>query len=180
MNQKLVLVNRADDYIIVQSKEDVYHDTLENFATDSGTAIPDNIQYLDRNWDTGTSLFNDDENGVSADAEEWALGILAKAKDLVDAQYLRMNPPEPPEPEPTEEEKALKALQKKIQDAQVYLYQTDYRILKFMDKQIESNADLKAAFEAEYPDTLAKRQEARDTINSTEVQLMSLSSAEEA
>ena len=42
---------------------------------------------------------------------------------------------------------------------------TDYRVIKFMDKVIKENPELLAKFEAEYPDTLDERQEARDTIN---------------
>ena len=180
MNQKIVYVNREDDVIIVQNEgpEEVYQDTLENFATDSGTAVPATIQSMDRCWDTGLAVLN---GGVfTEDAEAWASALVERAGELFAAQYARLNPEPEPEPEPTEEEKAAMALREKISEAQSYLYSTDYRILKFMDKQIENNAELKAAFEAEYPDTLSKRQEARNTINSTEAQLVSLTSAEEA
>ena len=180
MNQRIVMVNRDADVIIVQDRDenDVYEDSLDNFAIDSGTAVPSYIQSMDRCWDTGLAVLNG--GAFTDDAEAWASALVERAGELFAAQYARLNPEPEPEPEPTEEEKAEMALQKRIAEAQSYLYQTDYRILKFMDKQIESNAELKAAFEAEYPDTLSKRQEARDIINSTEAQLVSLTSAEEA
>lgn len=180
MNQRIVMVNRDADVIIVQDRgeNDVYEDSLENFAIDSGTAVPSYIQSMDRCWDSGLAVLNG--GAFIEDAEAWTSAIVERAGELFAAQYARLNPEPEPEPEPTEEEKAAMALQEKISDAQAYLYQTDYRILKFMDRQIENNAELKAAFEAEYPDTLSKRQEARDTINSTEAQLVSLTSAEEA
>ena len=48
MNQRIVYINREEDLIIVQDKnpEDVYQDTIANFITDGGTAIPDYITSL--------------------------------------------------------------------------------------------------------------------------------------
>ena len=147
------------DVIIVQDRgeTDVYEDSLGNFAKDSGTEVPSYIQSMDRCWDSGLAVLNG--GAFTEDAEAWASALVERAGELFAAQYARLNPEPEPEPEPTEEEKAAMALQEKISEAQNYLYSTDYRILKFMDKQIESNAELKAAFEAEYPDTLEKRQE---------------------
>ncbi len=71
-------------------------------------------------------------------------------------------------PEKTEAEIQKEALEDTIRESESYLNATDYRVLKFMDKYIQSHPDVLAEFEAEYPDTLTKRQEARDTINGAE------------
>lgn len=175
MNQKIVYVNREDDVIIVQNEgpEEVYQDTLENFATDSGTAVPATIQSMDRCWDTGLAMLNG-VNGLTEEAEAWASALVETASALCSTQNARKNPPEPEPPAPTEEELQLQALRETQGDAQSYLYSTDYRIIKFMDKYIEEHPDVLAEFAAEYPDTLAQRQTARDTINSTQMQIDAL------
>ena len=71
-------------------------------------------------------------------------------------------------PEKTEQEIQAENLQNTIYESESYLNATDYRILKFMDRYIESHPEVKVEFEAEYPDTLSKRQEARDCINSAQ------------
>lgn len=68
-------------------------------------------------------------------------------------------------PEKTKKEKQEESLKNTIYESEAYLNETDYRVLKFMDRYIESHPEVKAEFEAEYPDTLNKRQEARDNIN---------------
>lgn len=68
-------------------------------------------------------------------------------------------------PEKTAEEIQQEELQATINEAESYLNNTDYRVLKFMDKYIQTHPEALAEFEAEYPDTLEKRQEARDSIN---------------
>ena len=175
MNQKIVYVNREDDVIIVQAEgpEEVYQDTLENFALDNGTAVPASIQSMDRCWDTGLAILNG-VNGLTEEAESWASAIVEKAGELFQTQYTRLNPPPEPEPEPSEEELQLQALRETQGSAQSYLYSTDYRIIKFMDKYIEDHPDVLAEFTAEYPDTLTQRQTARDTINSTQMQIDAL------
>lgn len=174
-NQEIVIISRSKDGVIVQGKNDVYDDTIENFAIDYGSPVPEGIDEIDRNWDTGLALLNGKQMiEEDAEIEEYLKTLLSKAHELYETQYARMNPPEPPEPEPTEEEKQAMALEEEISDAKSFLRQTDYRILKFMDKQIESNAELKAAFESEYPGTLEQRQAARDKVNAAETQIMAL------
>ena len=68
-------------------------------------------------------------------------------------------------PEKTEKEIQAENLQDTIYESESYLNSTDYRVLKFMDKYIQSHPEVLAEFEAEYPGTLSKRQEARDNIN---------------
>ena len=68
-------------------------------------------------------------------------------------------------PEQTEKEKQKEELDKTIMTSKAILNASDYRILKFMDKYILQNPEILAKFEEEYPDTLSKRQEARDNIN---------------
>lgn len=68
-------------------------------------------------------------------------------------------------PEKTEKEIQEENLKDTIYESESYLNSTDYRVLKFMDKYISEHPDALAEFEAEYPGTLSKRQEARDNIN---------------
>lgn len=68
-------------------------------------------------------------------------------------------------PEKTEQEIQAENLQNTIYESEAYLNSTDYRVLKFMDKYISEHPEVLAEFNAEYPDTLSKRQEARDNIN---------------
>ena len=68
-------------------------------------------------------------------------------------------------PQKTEQEIQAENLQNTIYESEAYLNSTDYRVLKFMDKYISTHPEVLAEFEAEYPDTLVKRQEARDKIN---------------
>ena len=68
-------------------------------------------------------------------------------------------------PEKTEQEIQTENLQNTIYESEAYLNDTDYRVLKFMDKYIQSHPEMLSEFEAEYPGTLSKRQEARDNIN---------------
>ena len=68
-------------------------------------------------------------------------------------------------PEKTAEEIQQEELQATVNEAESYLNNTDYRVIKFMDKYIQTHPEALAEFEAEYPDTLEKRQEARDNIN---------------
>lgn len=68
-------------------------------------------------------------------------------------------------PEKTAEDLQKEQLQAAINESQNTLRTTDYRVIKFMDKIIESNPDLLAKFNEEYPNTLGERQEARNTIN---------------
>lgn len=71
-------------------------------------------------------------------------------------------------PSQTEAEKQKEELDKSVMHSRSLLNSTDYRILKFMDAYISSHPEMKAEFEAEYPDTLTQRQEARDNINSAQ------------
>ena len=174
-NQEIVLISRSRDGIIVQGRNDVYDDTLENFETDYGSPVPDYINELDRCWDTGHAMLNGKRmTPEDIDAENYAKALLAKAHDLKEAQDARMNPPKPAEPEPTEEELEAQRLQNEINEAEGYLCETDYRILKFIDRKIKENPELLAEFNEEYPDTLTKREEAREKINATEAQVASL------
>ena len=61
-------------------------------------------------------------------------------------------------------------LQTLIYESQQTLENTDYRVIKFMDKYIQTHPEALAEFEAEYPDTLEKRQDARDAINGAQAQ----------
>ena len=68
-------------------------------------------------------------------------------------------------PEKTAEEIQKEELQALIYESQQTLDSTDYRVIKFMDKYIQTHPEALAEFEAEYPDTLTQRQQARDAIN---------------
>ena len=68
-------------------------------------------------------------------------------------------------PEKTDEEIQTEQLKSTIQESQAYLNSTDYQILKYMDNFIKTHPEALAEFEKKYPDTLTKRQEARDNIN---------------
>ena len=68
-------------------------------------------------------------------------------------------------PVKTAEELQKEQLEEAIRDSQETLESTDYRVIKFMDKYIQTHPEALAEFEAEYPNTLTARQEARDTIN---------------
>ena len=174
-NQEIIIISRTRNGIIVQGKNDIYDDSLENFAVDYGSPVPESIQELDRCWDTGHAMLNGKQmTEADAATEEYLKTLISKAHDLFETQYARLNPPDPPEPEPTPEEIAAEELREEISEAKSYLYETDYRILKFMDKKIQDNPELLAEFQAEYPDTLEKRAEARDKVNTAEVQVMSL------
>ena len=77
-------------------------------------------------------------------------------------------------PAQTEAEKQKEELDQSIMSARATLNTTDYRVLKFMDNYIQTHPDVLAKFEKEYPDTLAKRAQARATINKSEASLQSL------
>ena len=68
------------------------------------------------------------------------------------------------------EEIQKEELTEAIYESQATLSETDYRVIKFMDKYISSHPEALAEFEAEYPDTLEKRQDARDAINGAQAQ----------
>ena len=167
MNQKLVYVNRDSDIIIVQNRgvEEVYQDTLENFTIDNGTPVPEGINTLDRCWETDLALMNG-EAGLPEDVEAWAVALVEEAGELYQKQYARLNPPSEPEPEPTEAEKALKAKIEALNEAEAYLFKTDYAVIKC----VELGLDL----EAEYPGLSAKRQEARNKVNAVEAEIAAL------
>ena len=187
MNQRIVYINREEDVIIVQNKgsNEVYQDTLENFETDYGTAVPGYINSLDYCIETDLKILNgsrigdDTANGTEAIA--YANSLIPQAGTLFDTQYARMNPPkpEPEEPVLTPEEEQKLALEETIYEAQDFLDKTDYRVIKFMDKYIEEHPEVKSEFDAEYPDTLTQRQAARDTINTAQAQVASLEPAAE-
>ena len=73
-------------------------------------------------------------------------------------------------PAKTAEELQKEQLQEAIYESQATLSETDYRVIKFMDKYIQSHPEVLAEFEAEYPDTLTQRQDARDAINGAQAQ----------
>lgn len=167
MNQRIVYINRMDDVIIVQDKcDDVYQDTLENFAIDHGTEVPGYINKLDICIDTGLQMLNgarieeDTPNGQEAIA--YANSLIPLAKSLFDIQYARMNPPKPEPPAPTEEELALQAKEKEIAEAKAYLNDTDYAVIKCMELGID--------LDAEYPGLKSLRQQARDKVNAAEAE----------
>ena len=167
-NQEIVFIDRTKDVIIVQGKSVSYQETLENLATDSGSAVPSYIQKLDICKDTGLRMLNgsviksDTPNG--ADAIAYADTLIPLAKTLQDAKEARENPPVP---EPTEEELAIQAKQEEITEAKQYLNETDYAVIKCM----ENGLDL----ETEYPGLKAQRQAKRDLINANEASIMTLS-----
>lgn len=68
-------------------------------------------------------------------------------------------------PEKTAAELQKEELEEAVRTSRETLDSTDYRIIKFMDRYIQNHPEALAEFEAEYPDTLEKRQDARDTIN---------------
>ncbi len=73
-------------------------------------------------------------------------------------------------PAKTAEELQKEQLTEAIYESQATLSETDYRVIKFMDKYIQTHPEALAEFEAEYPDTLEKRQDARDAINGAQAQ----------
>ena len=68
-------------------------------------------------------------------------------------------------PAKTTEEEQQEQLESLIGESKAYLSETDYRVIKFMDKYIQDHPDVLAEFTAEYPDTLENREEARENIN---------------
>ena len=76
-------------------------------------------------------------------------------------------------PEKTEAEIQQEELENTISESESYLEKTDYRVIKFMDKYIKEHPEALAEFTAEYPDTLTKRQEARDAINGAQATALS-------
>ena len=175
MNQQIVYINREEDTIIVQDKEVVYQDTLENYIIDGGTAIPEYIQSLDYCLETKLRMLNGErievETEHGAEAIAFANSLINSAQNLYDKQYERRNPPqpEPEEPELSPEEKQKQELEEQIWEKKDYLNDTDYAVIKC----IELGIDL----DTEYPGLKAKRQEARDAINAAEVQVASLENA---
>lgn len=77
-------------------------------------------------------------------------------------------------PERTEDEKKKEELDKAVMESRALLNSTDYRILKFMDSYISSLPEMKAKFEATYPDTLSDRANARAIINESEQTLQNM------
>ena len=175
MNQQIVYINKSEDTIIVQDKEVVYQDTLENYIVDGGTAIPEYIQSLDYCLETKLRMLNGErievETEHGAEAIAYANALINSAQTLYDKQYERRNPPqpEPEEPELSPEEKQKQELEEQIWEKKDYLNDTDYAVIKC----IELGIDL----DTEYPGLKAKRQEARDAINAAEVQVASLENA---
>ena len=169
-NQEIVFINRDKNVIIVQGKTVSYQETLENFATDYGSAVPSYIQKLDICKDTGLKMLNGsvitEKTEHGADAIAYADTLIPLAQALQDAKEARENPPAP---EPTEEELAIQAKQEEIAEAKQYLNETDYAVIKCM----ENGLDL----ETEYPGLKAKRQAARDTVNSSEAQVQVLAAS---
>lgn len=80
-------------------------------------------------------------------------------------------------PEKTEKEIQEENLNVLVSESESYLNATDYRVIKFIDNYIKTHPDALAEFESEYPDTLTKRQEARDNINGAQAsaQMMDIS-----
>ena len=72
-------------------------------------------------------------------------------------------------PEKSEQEQ----LQDTILESESYLKETDYRVIKFMDKYIQEHPEALEEFASEYPDTLSKRQEARAAINGAQATALS-------
>ena len=175
MNQQIVYINREDDIIIVQDKTAVYQDTLDNFETDFGTAVPSYINHLDICIDTGLKILNgeriEDETPNGTEALAYANTLIPKAKELFDTQYARLNPPKPEETDPvlSEQEQQRQELEEAIWEAKDYLNETDYAIIKCMELGLD--------LETEYPGLKAKRQAARDTVNSSEAQVQVLSAS---
>ena len=172
MNQQIVYINKSEDTIIVQDKEAVYQDTLENYVIDGGTAIPEYIQSMDYCLETKLRMLNGErievETEHGAEAIAYANALIETAQSLYDKQYARRNPPktDPEEPELTPEEKQKQELEKKIWESKDYLNETDYAVIKCMELGLD--------LDTEYPGLKAKRQEARDAINAAEVQVLSL------
>lgn len=74
----------------------------------------------------------------------------------------------------TETELAAIAANKAISEAKAYLSRTDYIVLKIAEAQAEGDAEEVAALQAEYAEQLAKRKEARATVNEIEAAVMAL------
>lgn len=71
-------------------------------------------------------------------------------------------------PAKTESEQKKEDLDKLVQESRSTLDNTDYRIIKFMDKYIQGHPEMLSEFNEEYPGTLAERQTARENINAAE------------
>ena len=177
MNQQIVYINREEDLIIVQDKnpEDVYQDTLANFITDGGTAIPDYITSLDYCVDTKLRILNGErielETPHAAEAIAYANALIPTAGTLKDAQTARNNPPQPEEEEPelTPDEQQRNALEEQIWEKKDYLQSTDYAVIKCLERGLD--------IETEYPGLKTQRQAARDAINTAEAQVALLETA---
>ena len=171
MNQKIVNIDRTNDYVIVQSRDCHYEDTLAHFAEDNGAAVPSYIDYIDYCADNALRILNGEnitentENGAEAIA--YADSLILKAGELHDAKEARENPPAP---EPTEEEQAIQAELDAIALAKQYLDETDYAVIKCLERGLD--------LETEYPGLKAERQAKRDLINQKEASIATLSAGE--
>ena len=74
----------------------------------------------------------------------------------------------------TEQELAVIAANKAISEAKAYLSRTDYIVLKIVEATAESDAAGVAALQEEYAVQLARRKEARATVNEKEAAVMAL------
>lgn len=74
----------------------------------------------------------------------------------------------------TEQELAVIAANKAISEAKAYLSRTDYIVLKIAEATAEGDAAGVAALQEEYAVQLARRKEARATVNEKEAAVMAL------
>ena len=98
MNQQIVYINKSEDTIIVQDKEAVYQDTLENYVIDGGTAIPEYIQSMDYCLETKLRMLNGErievETEHGAEAIAYANALIETAQSLYSRRFrLRSRPP---------------------------------------------------------------------------------------
>lgn len=103
---------------------------------------------------------------ILANPKAYDSGMIIDKADIIEKikAYVEANPDKVfTEWKDTRHDKVV--MLKKLEKAENELSTTDYAVVKFMDKYIQNDSDLLESFNNEYPDLLAKRQEARDMVN---------------
>lgn len=162
-NQEIVYIDVEGDDVIIQSRNNHYHDTVENFIKDEGHSVLSYIRRLDICKDTGLKMLNGavlGENTIMGkEVTAYADALILAVDALKEAQEKRQNP----KPELTPEEKENNERQDEINEAKQYLSETDYAVIKCMELGLD--------LDTEYPGLREKRQAKRDLINENERKL---------
>lgn len=131
-NQEIVFINRDKDVIIVQGKNVSYQDTLENFAIDYGTSVPEYIQSLDICKDTGLKMLNGQI--IKGDTPNGS-GVITYVDTLIPLSLTLQNNKEArenPVHELTDEEKAILEKQDELNQKETDLEEINKEIFDLM------------------------------------------------